>query len=81
MAELVEAILDTHLLPKVRTSEQEIVSKIPRPFSERLLEGIFFSGSFCSIFWLKKRGLIPGLSFGNALDVPNVNLPKKKETE
>jgi ribonucleoside-diphosphate reductase beta chain len=41
-------------------------------FIERLLafaavEGIFFSGSFCSIFWLKKRGLMPGLSFSNEL--------------
>lgn len=41
-------------------------------FSERLVafaavEGIFFSGSFCSIFWLKKRGLMPGLSFSNEL--------------
>ncbi len=43
-----------------------------RPFSERLLafacvEGIFFSGSFCAIFWLKKRGLMPGLCFSNEL--------------
>lgn len=43
-----------------------------RPFSERLLafacvEGIFFSGSFCAIFWLKKRGLLPGLCFSNEL--------------
>lgn len=41
-------------------------------FSERLVafacvEGIFFSGSFASIFWLKKRGLMPGLSFSNEL--------------
>jgi len=41
-------------------------------FGERLVafaavEGIFFSGSFCSIFWLKKRGLMPGLSFSNEL--------------
>ena len=41
-------------------------------FRERLVafaavEGIFFSGSFCSIFWLKKRGLMPGLSFSNEL--------------
>lgn len=32
-----------------------------------IVEGIFFSGSFCSIFWLKKRGLMPGLSFSNQL--------------
>ena len=31
------------------------------------VEGIFFSGSFCSIYWLKKRGLIPGLTFSNEL--------------
>jgi len=31
------------------------------------VEGIFFSGSFCTIFWLKKRGLVPGLSFSNEL--------------
>jgi ribonucleotide reductase beta subunit family protein with ferritin-like domain len=42
------------------------------PFAQRLIafacvEGIFFSGSFCAIFWLKKRGLMPGLSFSNEL--------------
>merc|ERR1719384_1212956 len=31
------------------------------------VEGIFFSGSFCAIFWLKKRGLMPGLTFSNQL--------------
>lgn len=31
------------------------------------VEGLFFSGSFCAIFWLKKRGLLPGLSFANEL--------------
>ena len=41
-------------------------------YAERLVafaavEGIFFSGSFCSIFWLKKRGLMPGLAFSNEL--------------
>jgi len=41
-------------------------------FSTRLvafacIEGIFFSGAFCSIFWLKKRGLMPGLTFSNEL--------------
>lgn len=43
-----------------------------RSFAERLVafacvEGIFFSGAFCSIFWLKKRGLMPGLAFSNEL--------------
>lgn len=41
-------------------------------FHERLIafaavEGIFFSGSFCAIFWLKKRSLMPGLTFSNEL--------------
>jgi len=31
------------------------------------VEGIFFSGSFCAIFWLKKRSLMPGLTFSNEL--------------
>ena len=31
------------------------------------IEGIFFSGAFCSIYWLKKRGLMPGLTFSNEL--------------
>ena len=31
------------------------------------VEGLFFSGSFCAIFWLKKRGLLPGVSFANEL--------------
>ena len=43
-----------------------------KSFAERLVafacvEGIFFSGSFCAIFWLKKRGLMPGLTFSNEL--------------
>lgn len=42
------------------------------PFEQRLVafaavEGIFFSGSFCAIFWLKKQGLMPGLTFSNEL--------------
>jgi len=43
-----------------------------RSFAERLIgfacvEGIFFSGSFCAIFWIKKRGMMPGLTFSNEL--------------
>jgi ribonucleoside-diphosphate reductase beta chain len=43
-----------------------------RSFAERLVafvcvEGLLFSGSFCSIFWLKKRGLMPSLAFSNEL--------------
>lgn len=48
------------------------LSKKRATFPERLvafaaIEGIFFSGSFCAIFWLKKRGLMPGLTFSNEL--------------
>ncbi|KZV64119.1 ribonucleotide reductase [Peniophora sp. CONT] len=48
------------------------ISDIHSPFSHRLVafaavEGIFFSGSFAAIFWLKKRGLMPGLTFSNEL--------------
>ena len=51
-------------------------------FATRLLafaavEGIFFSGSFCSIFWLKKRGLMPGLTFSNAVSYTHLTLPTK----
>jgi ribonucleotide reductase beta subunit family protein with ferritin-like domain len=47
-------------------------ASVETPFAQRLaafacVEGIFFSGSFCSIFWLKKRGLLPGLCFSNEL--------------
>lgn len=48
------------------------ISDANSTFAERLVafaavEGIFFSGSFASIFWLKKRGLMPGLTFSNEL--------------
>jgi ribonucleoside-diphosphate reductase subunit M2 len=43
-----------------------------KSFAERLVafssvEGVFFSGSFCAIYWLKKRGIMPGLTFSNEL--------------
>ena len=48
------------------------MSKDRASFAKRVVafavvEGIFFSGSFCAIFWLKKRGLMPGLTFSNEL--------------
>jgi len=48
------------------------IEDVKAPFSQRLLafalvEGVFFSGAFCSIFWLKERGLMPGLCFSNEL--------------
>lgn len=60
-------------IPCVKKKAEWALKWIKSPnFAERLIafaavEGIFFSGSFCSIFWLKKRGLMPGLSFSNEL--------------
>jgi ribonucleoside-diphosphate reductase beta chain len=61
-------------IPIVQKKAQWALQYIGSPdsFATRLVafaavEGIFFSGSFCSIFWLKKRGLMPGLTFSNEL--------------
>jgi ribonucleotide reductase beta subunit family protein with ferritin-like domain len=48
------------------------INDIEDPFAQRLIafaivEGVFFSGAFCSIFWLKERSLMPGLAFSNEL--------------
>ncbi len=59
--------------PAIKKKAEWALKWIESPsFAERLIafaavEGIFFSGSFCSIFWLKKRGLMPGLTFSNEL--------------
>jgi ribonucleoside-diphosphate reductase beta chain len=59
--------------PAIKEKAEWALKWIDSPsFAERLIafaavEGIFFSGSFCSIFWLKKRGLMPGLTFSNEL--------------
>ena len=55
---------------KAKWAQRYIGSKAA--FAERLVafaavEGIFFAGSFCAVFWLKKRGLLPGLTFSNEL--------------
>ncbi len=70
-AELLGAI---EHVPCVKAKAEWALRWIERdaPFAQRLVafavvEGIFFSGSFCSIFWLKKRGLMPGLTFSNEL--------------
>jgi ribonucleoside-diphosphate reductase subunit M2 len=47
--------------------ERENASFAERCIAFAAVEGIFFSGSFCAIFWLKKRGLMPGLCFSNEL--------------
>ena len=53
-------------------SGTNVAARSQQSFAQRLVafaavEGIFFSGSFCAIFWLKKRGLMPGLAFSNEL--------------
>lgn len=47
--------------------ENKKVSFATRLVAFAIVEGIFFSGSFCAIYWLKKRGLMPGLTFSNEL--------------
>jgi ribonucleoside-diphosphate reductase beta chain len=63
-----------HTLPCVQKKAQWALKWIDEApsFAHRLIafaavEGIFFSGSFCAIYWLKKRGLMPGLTFSNEL--------------
>ena len=51
----------------MKWTSQERASFAERVIAFAACEGLFFSGSFCSIFWLKKRGLMPGLSFSNEL--------------
>ena len=47
--------------------DNEEVSFATRLMAFAMVEGVFFSGSFCAIYWLKKRGLMPGLTFSNEL--------------
>jgi len=47
--------------------ENKDVSFSMRLIAFAIVEGIFFSGSFCAIYWIKKRGLLPGLTFSNEL--------------
>jgi ribonucleoside-diphosphate reductase beta chain len=47
--------------------ENNEVSFATRLIAFAIVEGVFFSGSFCAIYWLKKRGLMPGLTFSNEL--------------
>merc|ERR1719258_25631 len=63
-----------HTMPAVSEKAQWAVQWMQRDnsFAERVIafaavEGILFSGSFCAIYWLKKRGLMPGLTFSNEL--------------
>merc|ERR1711865_1097487 len=69
------AIFDAiNTMPAVRDKAQWAIQWMQKDnsFAERVLafaavEGILFSGSFCAIYWLKKRGLMPGLTFSNEL--------------
>ena len=61
-------------IPAIQAKAQWAINWIdsPKDYATRLLafacvEGIFFSGSFCAIYWIKKRGLLPGLTFSNEL--------------
>merc|ERR1712024_223118 len=63
-----------HTMPAVEQKAQWAVQWMnnENSFAERIVafaavEGILFSGSFCAIYWLKKRGLMPGLTFSNEL--------------
>merc|ERR1712203_1327963 len=63
-----------HTMPPVKEKAEWAIQWMneENSFAERLMafaavEGILFSGSFCAIYWLKKRGLMPGLTFSNEL--------------
>lgn len=49
----------------IRWTEDENASLAQRIFAFAIVEGVFFSGAFCSIYWLKDRGVMPGLSLSN----------------
>lgn len=70
--QLFQAIKHYPCIRKKAVWAQRWISDHRSSFATRLVafacvEGIFFSGAFCSIFWLKKRGLMPGLTFSNEL--------------
>lgn len=69
---LFDAINTIPCVKKKAEWAQKWISSDSANFALRLIafaivEGVFFSGSFCAIFWLKKRGLMPGLTFSNEL--------------
>tara|TARA_B110000003_G_C16638406_1_gene529250 strand:+ start:892 stop:1869 length:978 start_codon:yes stop_codon:yes gene_type:complete len=69
---LFNAVANFDCIEKKAKWAQKWINDKRSGFATRLIafacvEGIFFSGSFCSIFWLKKRGLMPGLTFSNEL--------------
>merc|ERR1719203_1108620 len=70
-----EQVFDAiHTMPPIKEKDEWAVQwmQTSNSFAERLVafaavEGVLFSGSFCAIYWLKKRGLMPGLTFSNEL--------------
>ena len=67
-----DAIIHFECIRRKSIWAQKWIQDTESSFATRLIafaciEGIFFSGAFCSIFWLKKRGLMPGLTFSNEL--------------
>ena len=69
---LFQAMANFPCITKKASWAQKWIHDKTSNFATRLVafacvEGIFFSGAFCSIFWLKKRGLMPGLTFSNEL--------------
>lgn len=75
-AELQEAVVKIPAVQKkaewaknyiYKNTGDEVETFVRRLIAFSCVEGIFFSGSFCAIFWLKKRGLMPGLTFSNEL--------------
>lgn len=51
----------------LKWANKDCASFAMRLIAFAIVEGVFFSGSFCAVFWLNKRGLMPGLSFSNKL--------------
>jgi len=71
-AELFNAIKTVPIIKKKAEWCFKWTDRSQASFAERLVafacvEGIFFSGSFCAVFWLKKRGILPGVTFSNQL--------------
>lgn len=74
----IEKLLNDTARPDLAKS-MNFLNKSRKPLSQRLIaficiEGIFFSGSFCALFWLKNRGLMPGLGTSNSLIMKDENL-------
>lgn len=71
-AELLDGIRTMPVVAKKAQWALRHIDRTQNSFARRLVafavvEGIFFSGSFCAIFWVKKRGILPGLTFSNEL--------------